>query len=67
MKSTETFNQAADYYLSINSWLAKRYQQRDKNGRTWLAHYTNGQQPTRYKRLERAFFYRYVMPWKGRK
>lgn len=51
----------ADRYLTINAWLANRYATIDKNGRRWLDQYRGGK-PTRYKRLERAFFDKYCSP-----
>lgn len=65
MKHPKTFKQAADYYLTLNAWLAGRYATTDKHGRRWLAQYTAGNRPTRYKRLEHAFFKRYILPFKN--
>ena len=56
----KTHNINADRYLSINAWLAARYARKDKNGRRWLDQYIGGR-PSKYKRLEKAFFDRYVM------
>ena len=56
----KTHNINADKYLSINAWLAARYAWTDKNGRRWLDQYIGGR-PSKYKRLEKAFFDRYVM------
>jgi lipopolysaccharide export LptBFGC system permease protein LptF len=67
MQRIENFKQAADYYLTMNAWLASRYSQTDKHGRRWLAQYTNGNRPTKYKRLEHAFYRRYVLPFKNSK
>jgi len=67
MSPIETFKDAADYYLTINVWLANRYAQTDKHGRRWLAQYTNGNRPTRYKRLEHAFYKRDVLPFRNSK
>jgi len=58
MRRTHNIN--ADKYLSINAWLAARYARTDKNGRRWLDQYIGGR-PSKYKRLEKAFFDRYVM------
>lgn len=58
MRKTHNIN--ADKYLSINVWLAARYARTDKNGRRWLDQYIGGK-PSKYKRLEKAFFDRYVM------
>jgi hypothetical protein len=57
----------ADRFLSINAWLAARYARTDKHGRRWLDQYIGGR-PSKYKRLEKAFFDRYVMHpqnWRG--
>jgi hypothetical protein len=51
-----------DRYLTIHCWLVQRYQRTDRNGRKWLDQYRGGK-PTKYKRLERAFFNRYMMRW----
>lgn len=58
MRKTHNIN--ADKYLAINYWLAQRYARTDKNGRRWLDQYIGGK-PSKYKRLEKAFFDRYVM------
>lgn len=55
-------NKDADRYLSIHCWLVRRYQKTDRNGRKWLDQYRGGK-PTKYKRLERAFFKRYMTRW----
>lgn len=66
MQRIENFKQAADYYLTMNAWLAGRYAQTDKNGRRWLAQYVGGR-PTKYKRLEHAFYKRYILPFRNSK
>lgn len=55
----------ADRYLAINAWLARRYATTDKHGRRWLDQYRGGR-PTKYKRLERAFFDKYCKPFMRR-
>jgi hypothetical protein len=40
----------------------QRYQRTDRNGRKWLDQYRGGK-PTKYKRLEKAFFQRYMARW----
>lgn len=64
MQRIENFKQAADYYLTLNAWLASRYAQTDKNGRRWLAQYVGGR-PSKYKRLEHAFYKRYILPFRN--
>ncbi len=64
MQRIENFKQAADYYLTLNAWLAGRYAQTDKNGRRWLAQYVGGR-PSKYKRLEHAFYKRYILPFRN--
>ena len=66
MQRIENFKQAADYYLTLNAWLAGRYAQTDKNGRRWLAQYVGGR-PSKYKRLEHAFYRRYILPFRNSK
>lgn len=66
MQRIENFKQAADYYLTMNAWLAGRYAQTDKNGRRWLAQYVGGR-PSKYKRLEHAFYRRYILPFRNSK
>lgn len=64
MQRIENFKQAADYYLTMNAWLAGRYAQTDKHGRRWLAQYVGGR-PSKYKRLEHAFYKRYILPFRN--
>ena len=57
---THKHTDPSGYWLTVNAWLANRYAIEDKHGRRWLTRKRNGK-PTRYAKLERAFFDKYVM------